>query len=63
MRVERETIVLGNMEANTKGEEDNDEDERDAKYVISVGRRRALSQPVNCHHSREGCYRGRRAQR
>ena len=34
-------------------------EEQQAKYVLSVGKRRSRSAPVNCLHRRDGCYRGK----
>jgi hypothetical protein len=36
-----------------------EKEEKEAKYVVSVGRRNDRSRPVDCLHLRDGCWRGR----
>jgi hypothetical protein len=40
-------------------QEVDEKEEKEAKYVVSVGRRNNRTRPVDCLHLREGCWRGR----
>ena len=40
-------------------QEIDEKEEKEAKYVVSVGRRNNRTRPVDCLHLRDGCWRGR----
>jgi hypothetical protein len=40
-------------------QEIDEKEEKEAKYVVSVGRRNNRTRPVDCLHLRNGCWRGR----
>ena len=51
--------AAADLESTPDEQASENKEEREAKFVVSVARRRDRSKPVDCLHSRSGCWRGR----